>query len=95
MHLLTHIAPYEKDAYLDALDDNNVERSDAYPIIRGRLSKINGHEAKKVAQGRKGTDVLRRDKFHLCYEVPGHNLLLKAVGRHRRVSVESDVAEKT
>ncbi|CAM3802004.1 ABC transporter permease [Vibrio aquimaris] len=90
-----NIAPYEKDAYLDALDNNNVERSDAYPIIRGRLSKINGHEAKKVAQGREGTDVLRREiNFTYATEVPDHNLLLQGSWTTQKgVSVESDVAK--
>ncbi|WP_341662678.1 ABC transporter permease [Vibrio sp.] len=90
-----NIAPYEKDAYLDALDANNIQRSKAYPIIRGRLSKINGGEAKQATHGREGTDVLRREiNFTYAENIPDHNLLLQGKWEARNgVSVESDVAE--
>ncbi|MBU2895185.1 ABC transporter permease [Vibrio hepatarius] len=90
-----NIAPYEKEAYLKVLDDNGIERSKDYPIIRGRLSEINGLKAKEVAQGREGTDVLRREiNFTFSDELPKHNALLRGKWtRNNGVSVESDVAK--
>ncbi|MFY2507121.1 ABC transporter permease [Vibrio pectenicida] len=91
-----NIAPYEKDTYLKVLDDNGIERSKEYPIIRGRLSEINGREAKEVAQGREKTDALRRElNFTFSDELPRHNTLLQGEWtRSNGVSVESDVAEE-
>lgn len=90
-----NIAPYEKDAYLNALDDNEIERSDAYPIIRGRLSLINGKDAKEYANGGEGTDALRREiNFTFGDGIPSHNDLLKGAWTSSKgVSVESEVAE--
>ncbi|GLT19237.1 ABC transporter permease [Vibrio zhanjiangensis] len=90
-----NIAPYEKDGYLKAIDDNGIERSKAYPIIRGRLSKINGKEAKNAAQGGEGTDVLRREiNFTYSSQIPEHNVVLTGdwTSKHG-VSVEADVAK--
>ncbi len=56
-----NIASYEKEAYLKTLDDAGIERSQAFPIIRGRLADINGVDAKTRTQGEEGTDALRRE----------------------------------
>lgn len=89
-----NIAPYEREAYLKVLDDNQIERSQDYPIIRGRLSQINGEDAKEYAQGGEGTDALRREiNFTFADGIPEHNEVLEGQWTNTEgVSVESDVA---
>ncbi|NVD07942.1 FtsX-like permease family protein [Vibrio sp. JPW-9-11-11] len=89
-----NIAPYEKDAYLQVLDDNNIERSDDYPIIRGRLAQVNGADAKQVAHGEEASDALRREiNFTFASDIPAHNeVVLGSWSQQGGVSVESDVA---
>lgn len=89
-----NIAPYEKDAYLKVLDDNAIARSDAYPIIRGRLVNINGQDAKSQAQGEEGSDVLRREiNFTFADANPNHNEIIRGDWSPKGgVSVEADVA---
>lgn len=89
-----NIAPYERDAYLSVLDENGIQRSNDYPIIRGRLSEINGADAKEYAQGGEGTDALRREiNFTFANAIPQHNEVLDGAWTDSNgVSVESDVA---
>lgn len=89
-----NIAPYEKDAYLQVLDQSDIQRSDAYPIIRGRLVNINGEDAKEQAKGEEGSDALRREiNFTFADSIPSHNELLEGAWTSSSgVSVESDVA---
>lgn len=90
-----NIAPYEKQAYLQVLDDNSIERSEAYPIIRGRLTQVNGIDAKQAANGEEASDALRRElNFTFATGIPEHNQLLQGDWTAKNgVSVESDVAE--
>lgn len=89
-----NIAPYEKDAYLKVLDDNAMSRSEAYPIVRGRLVNINGQDAKSLAQGEEGSDVLRREiNFTFADTNPDHNEIVRGDwSKQGGVSVEADVA---
>jgi putative ABC transport system permease protein len=89
-----NIAPYEKDAYLKVLDDNAMSRSEAYPIVRGRLVNINGQDAKSLAQGEEGSDVLRREiNFTFANANPDHNEIVRGEwSKQGGVSVEADVA---
>ena len=90
-----NIAPYEKDAYLLALDSHSIERSDAYPIIRGRVSTINQQDARAYAKGGEGSDALRREiNFTFASGIPQYNTVLEGEWKSQGgVSVESDVAE--
>ncbi|EOB4971371.1 ABC transporter permease [Vibrio fluvialis] len=89
-----NIAPYEKEAYLKTLDDAGIERSQAFPIIRGRLADINGVDAKTLTQGEEGTDALRRElNFTWGESLPSYNEVLEGKWTtHDGVSVEEDVA---
>ncbi len=90
-----NIAPYEKEAYLGTLDSEKISRSQAYPIIRGRLTKINGVDAKEITQGKEDTDALRRE-LNLTWAdtLPTYNELVKGSWtKTNGVSVESEVAE--
>ncbi|MCL9783196.1 ABC transporter permease [Vibrio sp. S4M6] len=89
-----NIAPYEKDAYLGVLDSSNIERSQAFPIIRGRLVKINGVDAKALTHNTEDTDALRRElNFTWATENPSYNKVLSGHWTENGgVSVESEVA---
>ncbi|MEF1288827.1 ABC transporter permease [Vibrio sp. M260118] len=90
-----NIAPYEKDAYLGVLDSAGIERSEAYPIIRGRLVSVNGHDAKQRAKGDEGSDALRREiNFTFAEGIPAHNELVSGTWTEQGgVSVEADIAQ--
>ncbi|WP_070966276.1 ABC transporter permease [Vibrio sonorensis] len=91
-----NIAPYEKEAYLNVIDENNIERSEAYPIVRGRLTQINGEEAKSRATGEEASDALRRElNFTWGEGIPDYNEVLSgAWTTDDGVSVESDIASE-
>lgn len=89
-----NIASYEKESYLATLDAEGIERSAAYPIIRGRVATINQRDAMEYAQGGEGSDALRREiNFTFADGIPEHNELVEGQWLPRGgVSVESDVA---
>ncbi len=90
-----NIADYEKEAYLGTLDKAGIERSEAFPIIRGRLSQINGVDAKEYTQGGEGSsDALRRElNFTWGDTLPTYNDVLEGQWTQSDgVSVEEDVA---
>jgi len=91
-----NIASYEKDAYLKTLDDAGIERSAAFPIIRGRLSEINGVDAKTYAQGEDKSDALRRElNFTWGDTLPSYNDVVEGKWTHSKgVSVEEEVAQE-
>lgn len=91
-----NIAPYEKEGYLKVLDDNAIERSQDYPIIRGRLLDINGVDAKSLANGPESSDALRREiNFTFADGIPAHNQLITGQwSESNGVSVEQDVANE-
>ncbi|WP_019616371.1 ABC transporter permease [Psychromonas ossibalaenae] len=70
-----NIAPEEQQQYLQELDNNSIERSDAYPIIRGRLTHINDLNAKdKAAENDPDVHALRREiNFTWAEKLPVYN----------------------
>ena len=91
-----NIASYEKDSYLATIDSNEVERTQAFPIIRGRLTAINGVEANEYSDTSEGTDALSREiNFTWGDSLPEYNEVLEGVWTQEQgVSVESDVADQ-
>ncbi|WP_368085089.1 ABC transporter permease [Vibrio splendidus] len=91
-----NIASYEKDSYLETIDANEVERTQAFPIIRGRLTTINGVEAAKYSETSLETDALSREiNFTWGDSLPEYNEVLEGSWTQEQgVSVESDVAEQ-
>ncbi|MGR3959662.1 ABC transporter permease [Vibrio lentus] len=91
-----NIASYEKDDYLATIDANDVERTQAFPIIRGRLTTINGVEANEYSDTSEGTDALSREiNFTWGGALPAYNEVLEgAWTQEKGVSVESEVAEQ-
>ncbi|SBT11587.1 ABC transporter permease [Vibrio celticus] len=91
-----NIASYEKDSYLETIDANEVERTQAFPIIRGRLTTINGVEASEYSDTSGETDALSREiNFTWGDTLPEYNEVLEGSWTQEQgVSVESDVAEQ-
>jgi len=91
-----NIADYEKEAYLEAIDANNVERTQAFPIIRGRLTTINGVEAGEYSENAGDTDALSREiNFTWGESLPEYNEVVAGQWTSENgVSVESEVAEQ-
>ncbi|WP_102409359.1 ABC transporter permease [Vibrio cyclitrophicus] len=91
-----NIASYEKDSYLATIDSNEVERTQAFPIIRGRLTTINGVEAAEYSDTSDQTDALSREiNFTWGDSLPEYNEVQEGSWTQEQgVSVESDVADQ-
>lgn len=89
-----NIGDYELDNYLETLDKNGITRSQAYPIIRGRLTEINGQNVKEIDYEGEGSDAIRRE-LNLTWgdTLPEYNDVLSGEWTNKgSVSVEADVA---
>ncbi|MCG6280600.1 ABC transporter permease [Vibrio diabolicus] len=89
-----NIGDYELDSYLETLDKNGVTRSQAYPIIRGRLTEINGQNVKEIEYEGEGSDAIRRE-LNLTWgdSLPEYSDVLAGEWTNKgSVSVEADVA---
>ncbi|MDN3617072.1 ABC transporter permease [Vibrio gallaecicus] len=91
-----NIADYEKEEYLEVLDTNSIERSQAFPIIRGRLANINGVEAKEYVNDSEQTDALSRElNFTWGETLPEYNDVIEGQWTQENgVSIESEVASE-
>ncbi|MFT4835138.1 MAG: putative ABC transport system permease protein [Psychromonas sp.] len=90
-----NIAPTEQQAYLKLLDDNQIQRSLAYPIIRGRLKEINGKNAKQSADnGNDHINALHRElNFTWVTELPDDNPVVAGQWTDQEgVSIEQSLA---
>ncbi|MGR5231628.1 ABC transporter permease [Vibrio rotiferianus] len=91
-----NIADYELDSYLETLDKNKVTRSQAFPIIRGRLAEINGINVKEIKSEGQGSDAVSRE-LNLTWgdKIPEYNELLSGKWLNKgSVSVEAQVADE-
>ncbi|WP_322804635.1 FtsX-like permease family protein [Vibrio alfacsensis] len=89
-----NIADYELASYLETLDANGVTRSQAFPIIRGRLAEINGQNVKEMEFAGDGSDAIRRE-LNLTWgdTLPEYNDILEGDWTNKAsVSVEAQVA---
>ncbi|MGF1703632.1 FtsX-like permease family protein [Photobacterium makurazakiensis] len=92
-----NIAPEQQAAYLSALDELQVERSEGYPVIRGRLTHINGDDLlQSINDSEERDESLRRElNFTWREQMPHHNTLLEGEwGGESGVSIESGIAER-
>ncbi|MCW8345551.1 FtsX-like permease family protein [Vibrio sp. ZSDZ65] len=91
-----NIAEHEIESYLQILDENSVQRSQAFPISRGRLALINGEDAQQAqTQGEENTDALSRElNFTYATAIPNYNEVIEGAWTTTNgVSVEQQVAE--
>ncbi|MGD6737162.1 ABC transporter permease [Photobacterium leiognathi subsp. mandapamensis] len=105
-----NIAPEQQQAYLAYLDENKLERSDGYPVTRGRLVGINEQrfystedESSNDALAETSSNInserdsaLRRElNFTWAETLPSHNDVIAGKwGDSSGVSVESGIAKR-
>jgi putative ABC transport system permease protein len=92
-----NIAPQQRLEYLQELDSNRIARSQAYPIIRGRLQEINGLSAKEsAAKNNENPNVLHREiNFTWSDKLPEDNKVVAGEwSTVHGVSVEQEVAQE-
>ncbi|MCL6270320.1 FtsX-like permease family protein [Sansalvadorimonas sp. 2012CJ34-2] len=94
-----NIQPSEVDEYREFLDSNGIDSSELYPIVRGRLVKINGEEVRKaVSKEQRLHNSLNRE-LNLTWspELPDTNKLIEGrwwkSGSKKGLSVEQELAE--
>ncbi|MBE4586160.1 ABC transporter permease [Vibrio navarrensis] len=93
-----NISGFELDPYLAFLDQNQVNRSPAYPIIRGRFTAINGENVSSDNQpdGQERSDAVSRE-LSLTWgdSIPDYNQVTAGSWTPTQgVSVEAKVAEE-
>lgn len=98
-HFAFNIFPAERRALSDWLESKKVEVSAFYPVVRGRLIKINGQDAEKIApRDSQAERTLNRD-LNLTFmdTLPEDNRIKEGVwwknGEARRISIEQSLAE--
>ncbi|SJN59402.1 outer membrane-specific lipoprotein transporter subunit LolC [Vibrio ruber DSM 16370] len=91
-----NIATHEKDNYLHQLQQMDIAHSPIFPIIRGRLSQINGSDAIEYAGGREASNVLRREvNFTWAEQLPTYNQVVAGHWQPSNgVSIEESVARE-
>ncbi len=91
-----NISTTEKEAYLKETGQLATDISPMYPILRGRITKINNEHAAEHAGGVDRSDALRREiNFTWANELPTYNEVIDGKwSRRDGVSVESKVAEE-
>ncbi|SKA47440.1 ABC transporter permease [Enterovibrio nigricans] len=92
-----NIAKHELDDYVSRLDDNNLSRSEAYPVIRGRLVGRNGTSYAELEPDRKERDEALRRELNFTWRdtLPSHNVVLDGEWPSEGgVSVEEGIAQR-
>ncbi|MGB5443918.1 MAG: ABC transporter permease [Psychromonas sp.] len=92
-----NIAPTEQQSYLQKLDEKQIKRSPGYPIIRGRLTLINGQDAKQYAgQGGDHINALQRElNFTWVDQLPDENQVVAGQWTTQAgVSLEQELAQE-
>ncbi|NLS13325.1 FtsX-like permease family protein [Vibrio sp. SM6] len=90
-----NIADYELERYLQTLDEQGLARSPAFPLIRGRLSEINGRSINEISLSDDGRHDIDRE-LNLTWRdiLPSYNVELEGQwGKPHSVSVEQSIAE--
>lgn len=90
-----NISPEEQQGYLEQVDTLALPRSDAFAIIRGRITEINGQPASEhIADKAPLPHILRREiNFTWAKQLPVYNQLIEGQwGGEKTVSVEQKVA---
>jgi putative ABC transport system permease protein len=89
-----NISQYDKDSYLAALDAVDINRSQAFPITRGRLVQINGNDAKSYFGDGSQEALSRELNFTYAEQLPDYNSVVSGQWSTKQgVSVETEVAE--
>ncbi|MFD2179368.1 ABC transporter permease [Veronia pacifica] len=92
-----NIAKDELNDYLGELDGNQLDRSEAYPVIRGRLVAKNGvdYNLSEPNEGRRDESLRRELNLTWQETLPSHNVLLEGSWPEKGgVSVEEGIANR-
>lgn len=73
-----NIQPYEQEAFAEKLDAAGVKRSPLYPIVRGRLTEINGQPAREAVPPEAKEDNALHRELNLTWrsELPDDNQVI-------------------
>lgn len=91
-----NISPEEQEGYVQLIDKFTLLRSDAFAIIRGRITAVNGQNAnEQVADKNNLPNILKREvNFTWATELPVYNDVIAGQwGGKKTVSVEQKVAK--
>lgn len=92
-----NIAKSELDDYVGRLDTNSLERSEAYPIVRGRLVANNGERYAELTPDRQERDEALRRELNFTWRdtLPSHNDVIAGQWpTDGGVSVEAGIADR-
>lgn len=100
-----NIQPGERDAFIDALDDAVDERTTLYPMVRGRITAINGQTPREAVPAEARSDGSLRRELNLTWReaLPEGNRLVAGQWfdetsvsdeGHVPISVEDGLAER-
>ncbi len=92
-----NVETHERDAYTAELDRFEVERSEMYPVIRGRLTQVGDVPISDWVKDYPDGDEARRREMNLTWfnGIPSHNELQAGVWTEESgVSIESGIAER-
>lgn len=96
-HFLLNIAPESVDQVEAFFTDNELNRSPLYPIIRGRLTEINGQPAEEVALNKDDDELRRELNLTISDSYPEDNQIVDgqwfATGDTSGLSIEQSLAE--
>lgn len=89
-----NIAPDALPDYLETLEELKLPHTDAFPIIRGRLTQINSLDAQESTPNAKEVNALHRElNFTFAKELPSYNQQIEGRwGEDNAVSIESEIA---
>lgn len=102
-HFLINIADYQQQEMIDFLAERQVKSTDLYPVIRGRLSAINGETVRRAVTKEDEPEQAPRGigrELNLTFrtEIPPNNPVVAgqwfAADATDEVSLESKVAER-
>ena len=100
-HFLINVAPHEVDAMRQALARDHIEDAGFYPMVRGRLTEINGAPAQRSVKGEDGRELDLDREMNLSWSaaLPSDNRIVaggwwQAQTPAHGVSVEAGLAQR-
>lgn len=77
-HFAINVQPAEKQAFSDFLDQHGIARAEIYPMVRGRLTEINGMPVRQKVdeEEQKSSDLNRELNLTWSATLPEYNRLL-------------------
>ena len=96
-HFLLNIAPEAVEEVEAFFSEHEVVRSPLYPIVRGRLTEINGQPAQQVAANSDDDELRRELNLTIAADYPDDNAIVEgdwfAKGETTGLSIEQSLAE--